>query len=125
MPSVLQLREEQSGVVGVTATVWRIEHGTLSRAKLVNDRKVAEESRALSPDEVARVRSALGRADLATLGAPASRAPEANAARLVLEADGQRWETSYRTGAETAVGSPEARVHALADEIRALPLGAR
>jgi len=126
MPPVLRLREEQPGVVGVTATVWAIEDGTLRRQRLVNDRVVSEESRELTPDEVLRVRTALSRADLPTLPAGAARPVEANLGKLVIEADGERWETVYRKGAppaEFAADSPAARLRAIADTLRALGEG--
>ena len=128
MPSLLRLREEQPGVVGVTATVWSIEDATLRCRHLVNDRVVSEETRALRPDELERVRVALGRAASGAL--PSSPAPpvEANQGRLVLEAGGRRWETAYRKGAalpEGAAASPEARLRAVADTIRTLAEGRR
>jgi hypothetical protein len=126
MPSVLRLREEQPGVVGVTATLWAIEERTLRRQRLVNERVVSEESRELSAEEVARVAAALGRAALATLPVTQGRPLEANAGRLVLEADGRRWETAWRRGAPPSTApasSAEARVRAVADAIRALAEG--
>ncbi len=128
MPSVLQLRVEQPGVVGVTATVWRIEDGKLRQERLVNDRKVSEESRVLKPDELARVRAALSQADLATLPPAASRSLEANAGKLVLEADGRRWEAPYGAGApqpDASAGSTEARLREVADVVRGLSQGGR
>ena len=110
-------------MVGVTATVWAIEDGTLCRRCLVNDRVVSEETRELHPEELERVRVALGQAAFDLLPVSAARPEEANLGRLVLEADGKRWETAYRKGApaaELAVGSPEARLRALADTIRTL-----
>jgi hypothetical protein len=124
MPSVLRLREEQPGVVGVTATLWAIEDGRLRRQRLVNDRVVSEETRELSAEEVERVKAAVGDASLATLPATSARPVEANVGKLVLEADGRRWETAVRKGAPrpepATAGSAEARVRAVADAIRAL-----
>jgi hypothetical protein len=123
MPSVLQLREEQPGVVGTTATVWLIQDGKLRRQRLVNDRVVAEESRELTPAEIERVRSALGQASFSSLPALSARPVEANVGKLVLEADGKRWETPYRAGATPtaqAAGSPEARLLSIASTIRTL-----
>src|SRR5262245_48508870 len=122
MGSVLKLREEQPGVVGVTATLWAIEDHTLRRQRLVNERVVSDESRELSAEEIARVEEALGRASLATLPALAERRAEANAGRLVLEADGRRWETILRKGAPRSAqaSSAEGRLGAVADAIRAL-----
>jgi hypothetical protein len=123
MPSLLRLREEQPGVVGVTATVWAIEGGTLRSQRLVNDRVVSEESRALQPEEMERVRVALGRAALDRLPVSAVHPAEANQGKLVFEADGKRWETVYRKGAratEPAASSPEGRLRAVADTIRTL-----
>jgi hypothetical protein len=123
MSSLLRLREEQPGVVGVTATVWAIEDGTLCCRRLVNDRVVSEETRELQPEELERVRVALGQAAFDLL--PVSAVPTAgsNLGRLVLEADGKRWETAYRKGTpapELAARSPEARLRAVADTIRTL-----
>ena len=122
MRSVLRLREEQPGVVGVTATLWAIEDHTLRRQRLVNERVVSEESRELSAEEVAGVEAALGRASLATLPALPAHPAEANAGRLVLEADGRRWETILRKGAPPSAppSSVEGRLGAVADAIRAL-----
>ena len=123
MSSLVRLREEQPGVVGVTATVWAIEDGTLRRQRLVNDRVVSEETRELTPEEVERVRAAVGQAAFSTLPSSAARPVEANVGKLVLEADGKRWETVYRKGApaaELAATSPEARLQAVADTIRTL-----
>ena len=123
MSSLLRLREEQPGVVGVTATVWAIEDGTLCCRRLVNDRVVSEETRELQPAELERVRVALGQAafDLLPVSAPPPK--EANLGKLVLEADGKRWETVYRKGApatKLAASSPEGRLRAVADTIRTL-----
>ena len=123
MPSLLRLREEQPGVVGVTATVWAIEGGTLRRQRLVNDRVVSEVTRELQPEELERVRVALGRAAFGSLPASAAHPAEANLGKLVLEADGKRWESVYRKGApatELAASSPEGRLRAVADTIRTL-----
>ena len=123
MPSLLRLREEQPGVVGVTATVWAIEDGTLCRRRLVNDRVVSEEIRQLQPEELERVRVALGQAAFPALPVSAAPPAAANLGKLVLEADGKRWETTYRKGApatELAASSPEARLRAIADTIRTL-----
>jgi hypothetical protein len=106
--------------------VWAIEDGTLRRQRLVNDRVVSEESRELTPDEIQRVRTALGRADLPTLAGGAVRPVEANLGKLVIEADGERWETAYRKGAppaESAADSPDARLRGVADTLRALGEG--
>jgi hypothetical protein len=123
MSSLVRLREEQPGVVGVTATVWAIEDGTLRRQRLVNDRVVSEESRELRPEELERVRVALGRAASDLPPVSAVRPAEANLGKLVLEADGKRWETVYRKGApatELAATSAEGRLRAVADTIRTL-----
>ena len=120
MPALLRLREEQPGVVGVTATVWAIEDGRLCCQRLVNDRVVSEETRELRAEELERVRRALGQAALGA--APASVAPpaEANLGKLVLEADGKRWETPHRRGAAAPKASAEGLILALADTIRTL-----
>jgi hypothetical protein len=123
MPSLLRLREEQPGVVGVTATVWAIEDGTLCCQRLVNDRVVSEETRELQPEELERVRVALGQAAFGALPSGAARPAEANLGKLVLEADGKRWETPYSKGAPAprpAATSPEGRLRAIADTIRTL-----
>ena len=123
MSSLVRLREEQPGVVGVTATVWAIEDGTLRRQRLVNDRVVSEETRELRPEELERVRVALGRAAFDLPPVSAVRPAEANLGKLVLEADGKRWETVYRKGApatELAATSPEGRLRAVADTLRTL-----
>ena len=123
MSSLVRLREEQPGVVGVTATVWAIDDGTLCCQRLVNDRVVSEETRQLHPEELERVRVALGQAAFGHFHASAAHPAEANLGKLVLEADGKRWETAYRRGAaatELAASSPEARLRAVADTIRNL-----
>jgi hypothetical protein len=123
MSSLLRLREEQPGVVGVTATVWAIEDGTLRCRRLVNERVVSEEIRELQPEELERVRAALGQAAIDPLPASAVHPEQANLGKLVLEADGKRWETVYRKGApasELAASSPEGRLRAVADAIRTL-----
>jgi hypothetical protein len=123
MSSLLRLREEQPGVVGVTATVWAIEDGTLCCQRLVNDRVVSEETRELQPAELERVRVALGQAAFGGLPVSAPPPKEANLGKLVLEADGKRWETVYRKGApatKLAASSPEGRLRAVADTIRTL-----
>jgi hypothetical protein len=123
MPDILRLREEQSGVVGVTATEWRIEGDTLRCQRLVNERLISEKSRVLSRAELERVSAALAKSEYETIPPVSVRAVEANQGKLVVEADGKRWEIAQRAGRPPATAAPEStegRVRAIADAVRAL-----
>lgn len=122
MPKMIQLRREQPGVVGVTATVVTVEEGKLHRQKLVNDKVVEQTERELRPEEVDRVQRALVENDYQSLPRSSGAPTRANVGKLVLEVDGERAEAESAMGmpAEKAAAGASGRLEAIANVLEEL-----
>ncbi len=125
--SPIQVRDEQSGVVGVTGTVWTIDpDGFYRTERFVNDALTLDREGRLTEEQMhllAETLSSAGLADLPSKLGPTT--PPANPRRIVIESGGRRSELVLRGGeslgeARAAAGGAEAPEHRLLAVVEAV-----
>jgi hypothetical protein len=119
----VEVVEEQGGVVGTTATAWRVSpDGRLRVERRLNDRVTRRHQRTLSDAERASLAGPLAAAAgaLAELPAEPGRPARANPRRLHVRVGSREAHVLLEDAAE----GPAATLAALADALRALPASA-
>lgn len=125
MPTMLRLRQEQPGVVGVETMVWTLRERTLRRERLLNERVVEERAWVLSEADLRDLQEVLAQNQVqnlpASLGWHGERA-EGQIGRIVLETEVSRCEMPYQLGSEPEPNArpEETRLRTIAEAIRSL-----
>jgi hypothetical protein len=119
----VEVVEEQGGVVGTTATAWRLSRdGRLRVERRLNDRVTGRDERMLTDAERASLAGpvAAAAAALAELPPEPGRPTRANPRRLRVRVGSREAEILLEGGAPGDARDPAATLVALADALRAL-----